>query len=387
MKILILTDSATTTGVKSLKAEASKRGYEVTVLSPSEISLYVSNAVNGWDRAHEQSGKQLTRIGRTDYDYVIVRAGKDLRYAAMVVDHLRNNLGIFTSAKGESLLNASNKFKTLQLCSQFGLPTPKSILISKSTKNIESLVKQLGGAPIIVKQLGGSKGIGVSILESKVSIKSNIDSFHKAGVTIMLQEFIEAKGKDIRALVVGNTVVASYERTSPKGDFRANMSLGGEGAPIELTAEQRVICVKAAKAVGLSVAGVDLIRDAKGKIYVVEVNGNPGFQIEKVTGVSISKHILDFADKEMVEFRKRRQVVKDRASDLESIINSLTEEHRKLYYFLKPFSESEYLNSWFKKNQGRKLDYHDREGNPKRKLIRTRRDLLMIISETFKINK
>lgn len=168
-------------------------------------------------------------------------------------------------------------------------------------------IEKVGGLPVVAKQLTGSQGAGVSILETPLAANTTMESFHKASIPVKLQRFVKAHNSssgnptDIRAIVVGNKVVSAMERTASQGDFRANLSKGGNGRSITLSESETGMCVNAAKAVGLEFAGVDLIREKMGQTYITEVNGNPGTGIIDVTGQNyfndLIKHIETRAKK------------------------------------------------------------------------------------------
>jgi ribosomal protein S6--L-glutamate ligase len=156
----------------------------------------------------------------------------------------------------------------------------------------------VGGAPVVIKLLEGTQGIGVVLGETPRSAKSVIDAFHGADINILVQEFIaEADGRDIRAFIVGRKIIATMERSGPEGEFRSNLHRGGTAVKTDLTAAEKTAALKAAKAMGLNVAGVDLLRSKRGPV-VMEVNSSPGLEgIERASGKNVAKSIIEFLEK------------------------------------------------------------------------------------------
>jgi ribosomal protein S6--L-glutamate ligase len=167
--------------------------------------------------------------------------------------------------------------------------------VAKQPSDVDALIKEVGGAPLVVKLLEGTQGKGVVLAESKTAARSVIEAFYSLDANILVQEFIkEAKGADIRAIVVGGQVVAAYKRQGREGEFRSNLHSGGSGIPIKLKASERAMAVKAAKALGLKVAGVDMLQSARGPL-IMEVNSSPGLRgVESVTGIDVAGHIIDY---------------------------------------------------------------------------------------------
>ena len=186
---------------------------------------------------------------------------------------------------------------------------PKTVF-SRNTADIDDLIEMVGGVPVIIKLARGTHGNGVVLVETKRMAKSALQALYlhnEDGTNILLQEFIkESAGTDIRAFVVGGRVVASMKRQSLDDDFRSNLHKGGEGTSIKLTLEERKMAVRAARAMGLNVAGVDLMRSARGPL-VLEVNASPGFGIEKVTGRDVATPIIEY-----IEQNAKRRPKKDK---------------------------------------------------------------------------
>lgn len=197
------------------------------------------------------------------------------------------------------IVRAKNKVRTLQILQHEGLPIPRTVVIH-NVEYLDHAVEKLGRFPLILKTPHGSLGVGVSIIESRRSLRSMIE-FLAADFKnnlIIIQEYVkEAKGKDIRVFVVGGKIVAVMERQAKRGEFRANFAQGGNVALADLSEEEKNIALKSTKAIGLHVAGVDIIRTAEGP-KILEVNANPGLKgIIQATGINVAEHIVRFAEK------------------------------------------------------------------------------------------
>lgn len=263
-----------------------KRGHVVKVVNPDDLYLMLSDSVNGYDRVYDKG----ERLNIAETDAIVCRIGRNLDYGLNVVEHLNRNLGIYCPSPADGLRVAANKFLCSQRLSQEKVRIPKTVIAYKPD-DVNFLIAKVGGLPAVAKTLQGSQGVGVMILESKLAANTALESFYKADVDILLQQFLEGGSKDIRAIVVGDKVSVAMERTANKGDFRANISKGGSGRKIDLTPEETSMAVKAATACGLEFAGVDIVRD-KDKSYVIEVNGNPGTKIIDIAGVNFFEDLI-----------------------------------------------------------------------------------------------
>lgn len=196
-----------------------------------------------------------------------------------------------------SISRAKNKLRTLQILCNKNLPVPRTIVVRKF-EFIDEAIKQVGGYPVILKAPFGSYGAGVVIVESRRSLYSALDVIWLSMKTniILIQEYVaEAYGSDYRIFVVGDKVVAAMKRTAKTGDFRSNLHLGGEANKVTLTKEEKRIAIKSTQAMGLQMAGVDILRSNHGPV-IMEVNGNPGFfGLANITGINVAKHVIDFA--------------------------------------------------------------------------------------------
>jgi ribosomal protein S6--L-glutamate ligase len=274
-----------------------RRNHTYELHSANNLYLFVSQSENGYDRLYNGHADLVKpeRIKAKDIDAVVSRIGSGLNHGASILRHLNENLNIYCPQTADGLLTAADKLKTTQKLSFNGLRCPSTVY-AKSPLHIDFLLSKVGGLPAVAKLLHGSQGVGVSILETPLATNTALESYWKSDIDIKIQSFIDAGGKDIRAIVVGDKVVSSMERTANKGDFRANISKSGTGRKIELSNEDKDICVRASKAVGLQFSGVDIMKDKDGKTYVIEINGNPGSKIIDITGHNHFEDLLDFIE-------------------------------------------------------------------------------------------
>ena len=230
------------------------------------------------------------------------------KYGTAIVRQLEMQ-GEYVLSKSIAITRARDKLRSMQVLARYGVDIPKTV-VSRNTADIDDLLDQLGEMPVIIKLAYGTHGNGVILAETKKAAKSTLQAFYLAnddGVSILLQEFIkESAGTDIRAFVVGSKVIASMQRKSLDDDFRSNLHKGGAGTPIKLTAQEEKMAIAAAKAMGLNVAGVDIMRSARGPL-VLEVNASPGFGIEKITGRNVAGKIIEY-----VEHNAKRTPKKDK---------------------------------------------------------------------------
>lgn len=291
--LLLCTGTPSRHLLKALK----ERGHTYEHYDPRDLYLFVSESENGYDRIYNGSSKleAPVRLKAGSYDAVISRIGAELAHGAAILRHINENLSIYSAQDADGLETASNKLKTTQRLSSSGLRVPKTIY-GKQVAHIQFVIDKLNGLPAVAKLLQGSQGKGVMLLETKLATNTMLESFYKLNASLKIQRFIDAKGKDIRAIVVGDTVAVAMERTSNKGDFRANISQRGSGRKIELTEADKKICIQAAKACDLDFAGVDLMKDEKGNSYIVEVNGNPGTKIIDLTEHNYFVDLIKFIE-------------------------------------------------------------------------------------------
>ena len=300
MKIAILSNGPGNYSTRRLKEVARSRGHTVRVIKYKECYASI-----------EQSHPVISYRGEdlAGYDAVIPRIASNMtRYGTAMVRQLESS-GVYSLSSSIAISRSRDKLRSLQLLALAGVGIPMTV-VSRNATDIDALLDKLGGTPVIIKLARGTHGNGVVLAETKKAAKSVLQAFYltnEDGTNVMLQEFVkESAGTDIRAFVVGGRVVASMKRQSLDDDFRSNLHKGGEGTIAKLTVEERKMVIKAAKAMGLNVAGVDVMRSNRGPL-VLEVNASPGFGIEKVTGRDVATPIIKY-----VELHARRSHRRDR---------------------------------------------------------------------------
>ncbi len=282
--------------------EFQRAGHVAEIINPVKLLPFVDNNHN--DKMYVANDKdEPKQIRKKAISAIVPRIGKDLQFFAKSVEHLNQNLGIPTTASATALLDAQDKIRTVQMLSRKGVKTPKTVAV-KRPSNLKFFVNVLGGFPVVAKLIFGSQGIGVFILTEALSASTGLDAFASQGHSLLLQQFIETAKKDMkkhdfRAVVVDGKVVAAIKRNSVGDDFRTNASLKEDCEGVELSKEMSDIAIKAANAVGLACAGVDLAVDIQtGEIYCYEVNGNFNFKsTEKFSKKNVAKAIVDYAIK------------------------------------------------------------------------------------------
>lgn len=300
MKIAILSNGPGNYSTKRLKEVAIERGHKVKVVKYRDCyaSIEADNPTVSY------RGKDLEK-----FDAIIPRIAANMtRYGTAIVRQLEMQ-GVYSVTKSIAISRARDKLRSMQLLSKAGVDIPKTV-VSRNSADIDDLIEKIGGTPVIIKLASGTHGNGVVLAETKKAAKSTLQALYlqnEDGTNILLQEFVEeSAGTDIRVFVVGGRVVASMQRQSLDDDFRSNLHKGGEGKAIKLTDEERRMALKAAKAMGLAVAGVDLMRSKRGPL-VLEVNASPGFGIETVTGRDVTTPIIEY-----LEQNAKRGVKKDK---------------------------------------------------------------------------
>ncbi|MES2286668.1 MAG: 30S ribosomal protein S6--L-glutamate ligase [Bacteroidota bacterium] len=288
MKIAILSRNLKLYSTRRLVEAAEQRGHEVIVLDHLKCVLVI-------EKGHPQifyGGKQVVGI-----DAIIPRIGTSVTFYGAAVVRQFEQMKVFSSVESQALVRSRDKLRSLQLLAKAGLGMPKTAFAS-IPKNIENVLEQVGGAPVVIKLLEGTQGIGVILAETHKSAKSVIESFLALKANILVQEFIkEAGGADIRAFIVDGKVVGAMKRQGAPGEFRSNLHRGGSANVIELSKDERETAIKAAKKLGLAIAGVDMLQSSRGPL-VMEVNSSPGLEgIEGATGVDIAGKIIEYIER------------------------------------------------------------------------------------------
>ncbi|MCK6648685.1 MAG: 30S ribosomal protein S6--L-glutamate ligase [Bacteroidia bacterium] len=288
MKIAILSRGPKLYSTRRLVEAAEQRGHEVVVLDHLKCVLVIEKG-----NPHIfYGGKEITGI-----DAIIPRIGTSVTFYGAAVVRQFEQMKVFSSVESQALVRSRDKLRSLQLLAKAGLGMPKTAFAS-APKNIDNVLEQVGGAPVVIKLLEGTQGIGVILAETHKSAKSVIESFLALKANILVQEFIkEAGGADIRAFIVDGKIVGAMKRQGLPGEFRSNLHRGGSANVIELTKEERETAIKAAKKLGLAIAGVDMLQSSRGPL-VMEVNSSPGLEgIEGATGVDIAGKIIEYVER------------------------------------------------------------------------------------------
>ncbi len=288
MRIILLTRKPELYSHRRLIEAARMRGHEIEVVDTLRVYVNISSK----KPAVRYRGRDLE-----GFDAVIPRIGASITAFGTAVLRQFEVMGVYPLNESVAISRSRDKLRSLQLMSRKGIGLPVTCFAHK-TGQAGDIINQVGGAPVVIKVLEGTQGIGVVLGETENAAKSMIQAFGGLNADILVQEFIkEARGEDIRALVIGNRVVAAMKRTGAEGDFRSNLHRGGRAVQIKITPEERATAVKAAKVLGLNVAGVDMLRSNRGPV-VMEVNSSPGLEgIEKATGKDIAGMIIQFLEK------------------------------------------------------------------------------------------
>lgn len=288
MKIAILSRKPSLYSTRRLVEAGEARGHEMRVVDYLRCYMEITS--------HRPKvfyqGKQLE-----GFDAIIPRIGASQTFYGLAVVRQFEMMGVYSANDSLGISRSRDKLRCLQLLSRKGIGLPVTGC-AHSTKDIEGLIAVAGGAPLVVKVVEGTQGIGVILAETRKAAEAVIEAFRGLDANILVQEYIkEAQGSDIRCLVVGKRVVAAMRRQAAEGDFRANLHRQGRAERIKLTPQERSVAVGAARAMGLNVSGVDLLRSDHGPV-VLEVNSSPGLEgIEYTTGVDVADSIIAFLEK------------------------------------------------------------------------------------------
>ncbi len=287
MKIALLTRNPKLYSHRRIIEAAQARGHEIVPID------YLRCYMNITSRKPElrYMGEKLE-----GFDAVIPRIAASHTFYGSAVLRQFEMMGVYPLNESVAIGRSRDKLRSLQLLARDGVGLPVTAFANDSS-HTDDVIAIAGGTPVIIKLLEGTQGIGVVLGETQKSARSVIEAFHGADIAILVQEFIkEAEGRDIRAFVVGSKVVAAMERSGAAGDFRSNLHRGGSAREVAISAAERRTALKAARSMGLNVAGVDLLRSKRGPV-VMEVNSSPGLEgIEKATSVNVAAAIIDFLE-------------------------------------------------------------------------------------------
>ena len=288
MKILILSRNAKLYSTNRLLEAGEKRGHDIQVIDYLRCIVDITS--------HRPKviyqGAPLTGV-----DAIIPRIGASHTFYGTAVVRQFEMMGVYAVNESQAITRSRDKLRSQQLLARQGIGLPVTGF-AHSTKDIDGLINLVGGAPLVVKFIEGTQGIGVVLAQTKNMAKAVIEAFRGLEAKIIVQEFIkEAGGSDVRCFVVGGKVVGSMMRQGQEGEFRSNIHRGGQAAQIKITPEERSTAIRSAKAMGLNVAGVDMLRSNHGPV-VMEVNSSPGLEgIESATGHDIAGSIVEHIEK------------------------------------------------------------------------------------------
>ncbi|MBK8966105.1 MAG: 30S ribosomal protein S6--L-glutamate ligase [Saprospiraceae bacterium] len=288
MKIVILSRNPKLYSTKRLVEAGHKKGHEMLVIDHSKCDIIIEKR-----NPHIiYKGENLTGI-----DAVIPRIGASITFYGTAVVRQFEMMKVFTAVESQALVRSRDKLRSMQILSRAGLSLPKTAFTNYS-RDVAAIIKHVGGAPCVIKLLEGTQGVGVVLAETKSAAISVLEAFHGLQARVIVQQFIkEAGGADVRAFVVDGVVVGAMKRQGKPGEFRSNLHRGGTAELIELTEEEENAALKAAKVLGLGVAGVDMLQSNSGPM-IMEVNCSPGLEgIEAATGKDIAAKIIRYVER------------------------------------------------------------------------------------------
>lgn len=301
MNIAILSRNPKLYSTLRLKEACEERGHTVEIIDHMKCVLFI-----------EKKNPVVLYQGRKlDYfDAVIPRIGASVTFYGAAVVRQFEMMKVFSAVESQALIRSRDKLRSLQILSRAGLGLPKTIFMDYSA-DAEDSIDAVGGAPVIIKLLEGTQGLGVVLAENKKAAQSVIEAFHGVHARIIIQEFVkEAKGADIRAFIVDGEVVGAMRRQAKDGEFRSNLHRGGVAEVIKLSRAEKHAAITAAKKVGLSIAGVDMLPSKRGPL-IIEVNSSPGLEgIEAATKVNIADKIVRFVEKHAA----KKKIQKDKVN-------------------------------------------------------------------------
>ena len=300
MKIGILSRNPKLYSTKRLVEAAKLRGHEVLVLDHLKCTM-----VNEHNKPRMfYKGEEVVGI-----DAIIPRIGSSVTFYGTAVVRQFEMMKTFSINSSVAITRSRDKLRSLQIFSRHDIGIPKTVF-ANHPKDIDNLLRQVGGTPVVIKLLEGTQGIGVVLAETQKAAKSVIEAFYGLDASFLIQEFIEeAKGADIRCFVVGGRVVGAMRRQGLEGEFRSNLHRGGKAEVIKITRDERRAALLAAKSMGLNVAGVDLLQSKRGPL-ILEVNSSPGLQgIETATQIDIAGRIIEFIESKFKQGYKKDKIL------------------------------------------------------------------------------
>jgi len=288
MKIAVLSRNPKLYSTNRLMEAGEKRGHEMVVIDHSKCNIEI-----------EKKKPKVYYKGEeiTDVNAIIPRIGASVTFFGTAVVRQFEMMNVFSTVESVALVRSRDKLRSLQILARAGLGLPKTVFTNYS-KDVQTPIEAVGGAPCVIKLLEGTQGLGVVLAETKKAAESVLEAFNGLQARVIVQEFIkEAKGADIRVLVIGERVVGAMKRQGKDGEFRSNLHRGGSAEIIELSDKEERAAIKAARSMGLGVAGVDLLQSDRGPL-ILEVNSSPGLEgIEAATGLDIAGDIIKYIER------------------------------------------------------------------------------------------
>lgn len=298
MRIAILSRNKNLHSVRRLLQEAKKQRVHCDVINPLECQLVVDG---------KQSRITVGPQTLPHYDAILPRIGASITEYGLAVVKQFEAIGVYTVNTSEAIGESRDKMTCLQVLTEAGLQVPPTVM-TRSRRGLEMAVRAVKGMPVILKVLQGTQGVGVMLIHTPIALGSVLDTLRGLDQDVIVQQFLaEAAGRDYRAFVVGDRVVAAMMRTAPEGEFRSNIHRGGQGRLVKLSKEFERAAIRATKSLGLQIAGVDLMDSATGPM-IIEVNSSPGFEgIERATGLNIASTIVRHIRMSAPKPRRRRR--------------------------------------------------------------------------------
>ena len=288
MKLIILSRNPALYSTRRLVEAAQKRKHEVRVVDPLHCIIEIEKK----NPKIFYKGEYLEGV-----DAIIPRIGASVTFYGTAVVRQFEMMKVFSAIESQALVRSRDKLRSFQILARAGLGLPKTVF-TNYTKDTDEVINSVGGAPLILKLLEGTQGLGVILCETRNAAKSVLEAFNGLQARVIAQEFIaEAGGADIRAFIVDGQVVGAMKRQGKEGEFRSNLHRGGTATLIELTDEEETAALKSCKALGLGIAGVDMLRSKRGPL-VLEVNSSPGLEgIEGATKKDIANEIIKYVER------------------------------------------------------------------------------------------
>ncbi|MCH8494828.1 MAG: 30S ribosomal protein S6--L-glutamate ligase [Balneolales bacterium] len=300
MKIVVLSRNKELYSTRRLVEAGEQRGHTVLVLD--HLKCYV--AIEKGNPTIHYNGEAID-----DVDAIIPRIGASVTFYGSAIVRQFEMMQVFSANESQGIVRSRDKLRSMQILAREGIGMPITGF-ARNAKDTDDLIRMVGGVPVVIKLLEGTQGVGVVLAETKKAAQSVLEAFYGLKSNILIQEFIrESNGSDVRAFIVDGKVVGAMLRKGAEGDFRSNLHRGGSAKIIKLTAKERSTALKAAKALGLSVAGVDMVRSNRGPL-VLEVNSSPGLEgIEKAPELDIAGAIIDYVERHGGTKKKRKDKI------------------------------------------------------------------------------